>query len=744
MKNFFKKFWPIFFILILWIIFSSPYFFKNQVPYPSKYQVNFVPPWSYYQQFWGPVKNNAMPDIVGQIYPWRFFSINELKQIEIPFWNPYSFSGSPHLANYQSAPFSPFNFLFFLPIPFIDAWSILVLLQPLIAAFFAYILMREFKISRTGSLITGVTFMFSGFMVVWMAYGTMALAISFLPLALFSIEKFYSTKKLKFLFLLSLTIPFSFFSGHFQTSLYFLIFTLLFLIFKVLQTKNKKNTVYVLLSIILGLIISLIQILPSMEFYLHSVRSEIFIRGGGIPLNYLVTMFSPDFFGNPVTRNDWYGFYAEWSSFVGIIPLLLSFFAVIGKKRMSLFFVFSAFLFLLLAVESPIINLISFLKIPVLSTSNPTRIIILFSFSVSVLAGFGFDNLKSLILERRIKKIITPFTLIGVLFLFIWISLFLIRLLPSDKLLIAERNLFLPTIIFLLTTLVVFLSFRYKKLVLILSFYLLLVASFDSFRFAQKWMPFDPKGLVFANVPIISEMKKNIGNGRYFGNLGDQVTSFYGLSSIEGYDPLYIQRYGEFITSAGSGKFTEAQRSVVKIDRRSKYTNRALDLLGVNLIFHPIADTNQNWAYPVWEDMSRFSLVYQDDKFQLFKNNLALNRAELFYDYEIIKDKDEIIKRFYEKDFTFRTKLILEEDPKITLKSGSGSAKMVDYSPNKVIIEVTTDQRAFLFLSDNFYPRWKAKVNGSASKIYRADYNFRAVLVPQGKSKVEFILDLGV
>lgn len=36
------------------------------------------------------------------------------------------------------------------------------------------------------------------------------------------------------------------------------------------------------------------------------------------------------------------------------------------------------------------------------------------------------------------------------------------------------------------------------------------------------------------------------------------------------------------------------------------------------------------------------------------------------------------------------------------------------------------------------YPKWKVKVNGKEEKIYRADYAFRAVVVPQGESIVEF------
>src|SRR3989344_3800887 len=135
----FKKFWVIGFIILFWFIFASPYFLFGKVPYSSTNQVNFFPPWSSYSNFAGPVKNNAMPDVVTQIYPWKKFTIDTYKQIQIPFWNPNNFSGTPHFANFQSAVLSPFNILFFV-FPFVDAWSILILLQPLLAGFFMYLM----------------------------------------------------------------------------------------------------------------------------------------------------------------------------------------------------------------------------------------------------------------------------------------------------------------------------------------------------------------------------------------------------------------------------------------------------------------------------------------------------------------------------------------------------------------------------------------------------------------------------
>ena len=751
------RFWPILFILGLWFIFSSPYFLQGKVPYSSTYQVNFFAPWSHYEKFWGPVKNNAMPDVHTQIYPWKKFTIDTFMRGQIPLWNPYSFSGNPHLANFQSAVLSPFNLLFFI-FPFIHAWSILILLQPLLAGLFMYLFVREIGVGRVGSLVSSIAFMFCGFIVVWMAYGTLSLAISVLPLALLGISKFYSTKQFRYLILLSLSIPLSFFSGHFQMSLYFLAALIAFIISKGFAVRNIHNTFYLTLATVFGILLSLPQILPSIELYRESVRSEIFQISEAIPIQYLITIISPDFFGNPVTRNDWFGHYAEWAGFIGILPLFLAIFAIAkfkvqsSKFKVSIgFFTVLGFVSLILAVDSPLSSALVSLKIPVLSTSALSRIIVLFSFSFAVLAGFGFDRLIGEIREvrgiRGIKAIVIYFGLGGLFFVCVWVLLFFGKIYPLEWLIVAKRNFVLPTALFIGAIVVVFAGIINKKLILLSTFYFLFSVSFDSLRFAQKWMPFDPQELVYPETPVIEAIKKNIGINRIYGNLGAEVTTYYGFPSLEGYDPLYIGRYGEFIRGAANGEFLKGERSVVKLDRRGKYTDRVLDLLGVGIIFHPIADTNQGWAYPVWENKERYELVYKDDKFQLFKNKLSFPRAMLFYNYEVIKDDKDIIKRFYSGDFDFRNVLILEENPDLKIeKEAKGSAKIISYTPNKVIIKSLSSSPALLFISDNYYPGWKAKVypegnrriEGKNSEIYRADYSFRAVKVPKGESVVEF------
>jgi hypothetical protein len=735
--------WHIIVILLIWFSFAYPYVVQGLVPYPARYQATFFAPWNAYRQYWGPVKNNAMPDVIDQIYPWKQITISELKNGRLPTWNPFNFSGNPHIANYQTAVFSPFNVLFFF-LPFIDAWSVLILIQPLIAAIGMFLFLREARVSVYGSVLGCIAFMFCGFMVVWLAYGTLSMAAAFLPLVLYGIER--SCKRMTIFsgLIIAVSIAVSFFSGHFQTSIYVLLFSVAYFLFKSLSLKKEPQKIAMIGGyILLGVLISAIQVVPSIQFYNYSSRSGIFLQSGsGIPLQYLVTMIAPDFFGNPVTRNDWFGYYAEWAGFIGVIPFFLSIFAVTRKNRLSLFFLIASVVTLLFAIESPIYKAFVQLRIPVLGTSTPSRIIMLTSFSLCVLAGFGIDRLRTILEGKKLRQLIAGMAFCLSVLGVIWVLVLIIPLLPADKSLIAQRNLILPTVLLLIAIMVcgITMLFLQKKLISLLLILLIGMAGFDSYRYISKWMPFDDRSLVFPGTPVVSAMQQLIGYGRIFGNLGTQTESYYGLASIEGYDPLYVQRYGEFIRSAETGKYTPAERSVVRLSRRGIYTDRVLDFLGVNLIFHPIPDTNQGWAYPVWENTQKYKIMYTDDKFQLFRNTTAMPRANLYYQYEVIPDEKKLLERFFTENFLFRETVLMEEKPSLSTshRDSNATVNILSYQQNKITIQVTTQSDALLVLTDNYYPTWSATVNGKKTRIYRVNYTFRAVEVPSGTSRIEF------
>jgi len=747
-KKYLLKFWPIIFIFLIWFIFSSPYFLKNKIPFPSTYQVNNFAPWSANNKFWGPVKNGAMPDIITQIYPWRYLAIDICRQGQVPLWNSYAFSGNPLLANYQSGVLSPLNILFFV-FPFVDAWSILVLLQPLFAGLFTYLFVRSLKVSKTGSLISSVSFMFCGFITSWMGYATLGYAILFLPLSLFCVEKYYETKKNIFLLLLSLTLPLSFFSGHFQISLYFLAAILSYIFYKFTVNKSVRDALRVIIFVFFGLLLIMPQVLPSVELYFNSFRSSLF-QASGIPISYLPSILAPDFFGNPVTRNTWFGHYAEWNAYIGVLSFMLAIYSLLRiKKHQILFFFIFGILSLILAIDSQVSILIQNLHVPILSTSIMSRAIVLFSFAFAVLAGFGFDQFLSDIKTANKKFILIWIGVFGFIFGMLWLAVFQNLFIPLDKINVARQNLILPTALYLaLFILIVFAillgRMRYKKVLYgFLTLGILVLVTFDLLRFAIKWQAFDPKNLAFASFSTTKAFSDISGFNRVFGNLGGEVSMYYKLPSIEGYDALYSKRYGQFIGYIEEGNLLNSSWSVVNFPKNSKNTPKAMNLLDIKYIVHKLADDGASWTLPVWTyPANQFNLVYEDNYYKFYQNNNVFPHVFLVGKYRVIENDEQILKTLFSEDFDLRNEIVLENDPGLEMKDGNiGEAKIISYQSNNMEILVNSQSRALLFLSENYNNGWKASVDGEIVSILRADYTFRAIEVKEGKHNVKFWYD---
>ena len=735
------RFLPIFFIFFLWFIFASPYLLHHKVPFPSTYQVSQLSPWSAYPIYHGPIKNGAMPDVIGQLYPWKYITISFWKQGTIPLWNPYSMSGTPLLANYQSAVLSPFNILFTL-FQFIDEWSILILLQPLLAGLFMYLFARVKQVSLSGAALSAVSFMFCGFMTTWMGYGTLGYAILFLPLALYFVEKFYETTRYRYLACLSFTIPLSFLSGHFQISLYFLLFLICYILYLSFLFRTIKYSVVVFLFIGIGLLFCMPQLLPTIELYTQSLRSNLFITLDSIPWLYLPTFVAPDFFGNPVSRNDWFGHYAEWNGYIGAISLLIGLYALTRvKNKTVLFFSVMALISLLLAYSSPLQVLLISLHIPVISTSSLSRVIILFSFSFSVLSGFGLDFLTTDIIQERIRLLSLWCISISVLFIVLWAMVLTHLFLFNDKAAIAMSNLRLPTFFVFVLILLVLTSYflKKRKIIVFVLCCILVLSGAEMLRFATKWQEFDPISFVYPTTGVSAYLSTHALNERVLGNWGGEATMYYGLSELEGYDPLSISRYGEFITSLDNGQLKEAKRSVVSVPRNGTYTAFALNLLNVRYIVQKISDGHAPWVFPFWTyPDGQFQKVYNDQSYEVYYNTKAYPRAYLVSNVIVQKDSQKILSSLFDHSFNAQNTIVLEKTPAILPRFGKGNITITSFLPNKISLSVSATEHQMLFLSNAYYPGWKASIDGRDTPVYRADYAFQAVSIPQGLHRIVF------
>jgi hypothetical protein len=735
-----KKIIPYLFIIFIWLIFSKPFFIENKIPFPADYQANHFSLWSSYKENWGPVRNPSQPDVISQLMPWKSYTIESIKKGNIPFWNLYSFSGTPHLANYQSSSFSISNLFYFI-FDFNTAWGLAVLIQPLLAGIFTYLFARSIKRSELASLFPAISFMFCSFITTWMSYTTLSLAISFLPLALFAIEKFFDTNKHRFLMILAISIPLSFFSGHFQTSLYFLLFIILYTLFKYADTKDKIKTFHTFLYSTLGIFLSLPQILPSIELYQNSTRSNIFQKIEAVPIRYLPTIISPDFFGNPVTRNVSLGNYAEWGSFFGAIPFFLSIYSLFKRNVYIIFFLSTGSLALLFSLDTSVLDLLINARIPVISTSSASRILVLFSFSFSMLAAFGVDNLINDLKNKTALPIIKWIAICFLLLLTLWI-LIIGRFMGSIDYFVTAKGLIISTSLFLTILLAVLSGLLIKRLIITLFIILLIFTSFEMIRFSTKWQSFSDKKNIFKDTKIISELKKLDKTYRIYGAFGAEGAVYYALPSAEGYDPLYINRYGEFIGSLENGDIKSSPSKGLTLPTNANFFPNIIDFIGIKYVLLKESDRGKEWAFPFNKFPNKFNLIYQDNEFSIYENKDVFPKALLVGDYIIEANDQKIIDRVLNKNYDLRNSVVLEKNPEIRKTNNLvGETRIISYSANNIKLETDSNSDSILVLNDNYYPGWKARINGEEKEIIRANYSFRALSLPSGNNKVEFYYD---
>jgi len=758
-----------FFLLPLLItLFFYPFIFFGKFPVPADTIVGMYHPWR--DVIWNnltagvPFKNYLVTDPVRQQYVWRNLVIEELKKGKLPLWNPYSFSGTPLLANFQTAVFYPLNFLFFI-FSFDFAWGLLILLQSLLGIIFMYLFLRQLNLGKESCVLGSVAFIFSGFFIAWLEWNTIGHVVLWLPLTLLSIEKIFENNKFsitdykisrKFFWLLIFlcSLVFSFFAGHLQIFLYSFIFSFSYLMAKIITLpKNRFKMISIFaINYLLFFIVTLIQWWPTFQFILLSARSvdqgSWLKTGWFLPWQNLIQFISPDFFGNPTTNNYWGIWnYGEFIGYIGIIPLIFALYALFFRfDKKVLFLGFFLFLSLIFALPTPIAKIPYLLNIPLLSSSQPTRLIFIADFSMSVLAAFGFNQFICLFNDKRYKsalKIKAIIIILSVVFSCLW----LITLMKSaffngeliNNLAVSQRNLIFPSLIFISFSLIFIVLFKIKanKIKFLFILCCLFITIFDLLRFAWKFTPFSNKEWIFPSTKVINRLQRESNNFRLMSLdrriMPPNFSTIYHLNDVSGYDPLYLLSYNQLIASWERDKPDITPGSFNRIITPINFENFITDLLGVKYILS---------LKPL--ERQKLSLIESEGTTYLYENLYVFPRAFFVEKIEQVRDKQEEIEKMFNLREKLRYIAVSSENIKIdpSKNSSKDTIKIESYEANYVRIKTKNEEEKLLVLTDVYYPLWKVYIDGQKSKIWCVDFNLRGVIVPPGEHIIEFRIDL--
>lgn len=659
--------------------------FQGKIPFPADALLGLYHPWR--DVVWDgfvtgvPYRNFLTTDPVRQTYPWRELAIELWKSGEVPLWNPYSFTGTPLLANVQSAVFYPLNALFFVG-SFPAMWGVLILLTPLLASSFFYLWMRG-HVSVLPALFGAVAFALSGFMMGWMTWGTIGHAGLWLPLMLLALDKMTDSTKRRWRVVYVTASVSSLLAGHLQTALYVQVISSLYA-YMILGSLKKSCILSMTCLLLAG-----VQLAPTAEFILHSARTQD-LSGveGFLPYKHLVMFLVPDFFGNPATGNYWGEWnYLEFNGYVGIIPLWFALHALFFvRNKIVRFFCIASLASLVLATKNP---LSSFLA--PLFAAAPSRLLFVTDVSLAVLASFGAQKYLTS-KEQIFKALLVIGSLFIVLLSYVGASTALHAPWTSNSRVIL-RNSIVPVSIFAIVMLVTIgRSKMPARFLPILLTVLLALTLLESARSFHKFTPFSKNSWVYPETRVLKTIKQDPGLFRIMATdrriFPPNVSVAYGIESVEGYDPLYLAQYAYYIARSEQGREDNLSLAFRRIITPQRTDIDLLNRLNVKYVLSlsELAD-------------ERFELQAQEGETRLYKVNYFFPRVSI----------------------------------------DRGKTQIFHYSPGRLRVGVETPSPATLLVRDPNTFGWNVTIDTVRHTMQLVDGWFRAVSVPAGEHIVTFM-----
>ncbi len=205
----------------------------------------------------------------------------------------------------------------------------------------------------------------------------------------------------------------------------------------------------------------------------------------------------------------------------------------------------------------------------------------------------------------------------------------------------------------------------------------------------------------------------------------DVMPALHGIELAAGHHPNDLSRYRELIGMVGSG----LPRNLVDPEIRQ--------LLNVRYVLWP-AYLFGGQAFGPPETVLARSQLPDGSAYESLHLDGGLPRARLV-GAAVVKPDAEAVDYMLSDAFDPASEVVLTEPSPLTLdgQAATGSVRWLERSPDRLELAVTSERPALLVVADNWFPAWKATVDGESAPVLRAYHTLRAVPVPAGEHVVE-------
>ena len=691
-------------------------------------------------------------DFVLYFYPVKkYIRDSVLSSQRLPFWNPYLFSGTPLVTNIQASMFYPLGFLFYL-LPPESAYGYTIAMHIVLGSALMYVFMRGVSVSQGASFLSAFIFGFNGYFMAHVYAGHLSFVQSYIwiPLVFYFLRRFIEKCQARDAAAAGFILGLQILGGLPQIAFYTVLASLLFAFlwgFSPAEMRSGRQGLKLMFGIGMILLISFgvaaVQILPTLEFTRMSTRaggvSYAMATYDSLHPKELLAFLMPDIFGNAVDSTYWRSkdawHFWETCGYVGILPLFLAFVKVEGRAIRALhrFFVILVLLalFLGLGKYNPLYPFVY--RLPGFNSFRiPAQVIFLYVFGMAVLAGLGLDQIvkgdfklyKAFFLFLLGAGAVLTLFMIG---LHIYPYPFFLQLIkhfaesPVTHMEMAgmyarisstiNRSLILFFLSLLLIGVGAYGKIRRRPFAILACIVLLVDIYLFSSQFIKTYEFQSPR----AKQDIIAHLSRSPVNGRVITN-SSLFQANDGLRwefpSVLGYDPLILRRYVQYVLASQG---LPMDNHVVNLHRIDDAKAKLLALLNIRQIV-------------------------TDGQFETIKSDVPYAQVVL---NRIVLPSTEVLAFMNSEKFNPREAVALEGETFFEDRMGhegkpvAASCKVLKYEQEEIIIQVSTERKGYLVLSEMYYPGWRASVSGKEVDVLCGNYIFRAIPIEAGDHEVD-------
>lgn len=656
-------------------------------------------------------------DLIDVVLPFRYHFAECIRSGYFPFWNPYQQTGVPFYADLQAPVYYPELLYVSLFTGYgIFVMHFLFIAYTSLAGIGMYKLSFHFNHDRMASLMAGVAYALSGYLTAHGQHFFLFVSSAWIPFVLLYFIRFQKRPKPLDTLRAGL-FTFLLLSGGYQAlsigMFYLLLILFAWFLWKAFTQQGYKAAFRVvrmnILFALIVIVLSLPLILSTMEILDHVARLE-----GGLELNdtlrfgqRLTSLVS---FILPFSTLKYPGFFGSTdlsflNHYFGLVPLLL-FLPAMLKRRSALEYILLAFgllMFLSSFKEIPLRELL-FRYVPLMNLFKYAAILRLFAILAFILLAANYFSRISEKQEQELRKVLVSAGLVAVCLIFLLIYSGIRANLPGmevleGKILFQElldsltfhQHVFIQSVIQIIILLFLIIltlrqlktGFRPRMFIILAMAELFLAVQFNSFY------------TVVGGNDSAYQMEKDL--SLYLAGFPIPPNTPIGLNDEKhaSFPPFWRNTY--------------IYSKQVSFQSFSSFKLKSYDKL--------------DWEYRALRDkVLKNPLVYfSDDILPLDSLEPTIRKAEIPSSILYLSAAD------YEGLKSFPAEVV----PTATIE-------IRNFSPNRLEFEVNTPKPVFLSLLQSYYHGWEAYLDGEKVPVYRSNFNYRTIALPEGEHHVRF------